>query len=89
MKHKFTMMFAATAIAATLAGCATGGGGYYGGQPQPLQALLDVFLADHGPSSCSGAHRGRQEGEARPSAFQTLISQVAAGKLTLPSRKPV
>ncbi|MDR7134549.1 outer membrane protein OmpA-like peptidoglycan-associated protein [Lysobacter niastensis] len=35
MKHKIKTMFAAAAIAATLAGCATSGGGYYGGQPQP------------------------------------------------------
>ena len=35
MKSKITMMFGAAAIVATLAGCATSGGGYYGGQPQP------------------------------------------------------
>ena len=37
MKKQITMMFAAAAIAATVAGCATNGGGYYGGQPQPPQ----------------------------------------------------
>jgi len=35
MKTQTKLALAAAVLTATLAGCATGGGGYYGGQPQP------------------------------------------------------
>src|SRR5690348_12886018 len=45
--------------------------------PRPLEPLLEVFLADHGLPP-SGAHHGRQQGEARPLAFHTPVSSRSA-----------
>ena len=38
MKTQIKIALAAAAMTVALAGCATGGGGYYGGQPQQYRS---------------------------------------------------
>jgi outer membrane protein OmpA-like peptidoglycan-associated protein len=83
MKHKITMMFAATAIAATLAGCATGGGGYYGGQPQPYPPQNQPY-PPQGQSYPPQQQAPQQQGMSKTSkgAIIGALAGVAAGLLS-------